>query len=481
MKKTRWIVKLRVILWLILVIILVWIFFKAIVPSGNISYTYDFIKPSRFIGKLTPAERVDEIQGGEQRIIGDPVYFSLRLPRGFDKAKLSVKYKNDNDHLPIMEAGVLVDKQVWNYALEPIENKIIDQLAMVWDVIEEDGSMFLQKEKKYNSIDEFLNNFLDKNEIALYNYDAKELAREYVIEDYQPGGEIQEINLALRGDYEFYTYINNEELNFNFRVMDLNENLASDPIDLNLYYADQLIASEHLPDDGNAQDNGEESEAREIGLKLINLPTGVYKISLRTNNDIITKSITTSQSKISFINKLWVDDSQDNITLYTDSQAINAQTINPGSLQTIEIGEDKLGIEETYRQFSLKAPLGIKEIKIGQGDVILSGNGVFSFNENSLINPQFRKVDNSLDINESGINYILARYIRPKINGEWKEAQAEFNIKDAYWEWSKTSFILSVPGLKADDAIEDSWEINNIKVELVGKTLLEKVKEFFIR
>ena len=155
--KCNFLNKIRTTLWSILALTVLWLFYMAIVPSGKITYIQDFNQDNYFIQKLTPAERIEDKRNGAQKIIGDPVYFSLRTPRRFDSAKVTIKYKNNSD-LPIIETGVLVDKVLWRYDTKLVENKIIDRLAMVWNAIENNGTILLQKQKKYNSIEEFLNN-----------------------------------------------------------------------------------------------------------------------------------------------------------------------------------------------------------------------------------------------------------------------------------------------------------------------------------
>ena len=481
MKKTRRIIKLRIFLGLVLAVVVAWLLYMVVVPGGKITYTYDFKEKNyrlsganKFIGKLMPEERVEPISGGEQKIIGDPVYFSLRLPRKFNKAKLTLEYKNESER-PLLEAGVLMDKIIWRYQLQPIENKIIDKLALVWSMIEEEEIMLLQREKKYEAIENFLANLPPAEEIAIYKYDLK---RGYLIKDYEAGKVRQEINYSLCGPYQFYTYIKNEDLDFTFTLFDLNQNKDRDAIDINLYYDDKLIASRHLDDDGIKTDNGETGEARNLDFKEAGLPEGVYKIELRANDDIVTKKIITGQSKIAFLNKIWLADENDkDISLYTDSQIINAQTINPASLQTIKAGDKELEISSTYRQFSQLLENKGSEIKIARGDIILAGNGVFSFNPENLLDPNFKKVDESFSARAEGINYILASYRIPEEKDGWKVAQAEFDLNNAYREWNKNSFIISIPGLKADDEINDNIQIRGIKIELEGKTLLEKLKE----
>ncbi|MFH1522468.1 MAG: hypothetical protein ABIE43_01455 [Patescibacteria group bacterium] len=489
--------KLRIFLWAGLAIIVSWLLYMGVVPSGKISYVYDFSKPSRFIGKLTPEDRVGFIEDGKQKIIGEPVYFSLRTPRKFNKAKLILKYKNDRD-LPIVETGVLVDKTIWRYDLKPIENNIIDQLVMVWEVINEDGVMFLQREKKFGSVEEFLDSLPKRNEIALYNFD---LNSEFIFENYQAITENTEFSsgypelnsVQLRGPYQFYTYIKNEELDFNFSFFDLNKNDDEDPIDVHLYYESQLIDSRHLEDEGpplnlplaKGEKEGEHALTKERGLvlKVANLPEGVYKIEVRVNDDIITEKIETMQQKLAFINKIWLfENGQTDIGLHTDSRELQVKTINPSSLQIIKAGAKELEIKETYKQFSLVLDVATStEIDLGKDGVIIAGDGVFSFSKEALFNPSFKKVTANLDINIENINYVLANYKKPVEEDKWQIAEAEFNLTNAYREEGRYNFIISIPGLKADGDIEDYIEVDEIKVELEGRSLLEKLKEIFSR
>lgn len=454
----------------------VWFFYMAVVPFGKIVYVQNFKNDKNyFIQKLTPAERVKETEGGSQKIIGNPVYFALRTPRRFNYANLEIKYKN-NSNLPIIEAGVLMDKTVWRYDVKPVENKVIDDLVEKWEVLRQNGIMLLQKQKRYNSIDEFLENLPSRSEIALYNYN---LENKFLLADYQASSQEKVINQALRGNYQIYTYIKNEDLDFDFSFQDINVNKDTDPIEINLYYENQLIDSRHLDDDGIASDNGAMSQIRELKLLTRNLSEGVYKIEIKANDDIITKKITTKQNKIGFIDRIWLaDDNKRNFSIYTDSNYISAQTINPAKLQELQSGDKKLDLKETYKQFDLDlARATSSEIKLQKDDVIISGNGVFSFDREQLINPDFEKVNYRTKIENSNINYILANYESPKIDDGWKIANVELDLNNAYREFSKYSIMFAIPGLKTDDDIDDNIEIKEIKVELEGTTLWEKIKK----
>ena len=466
------IIKFRIFLWLVLVGVVCWLLYMKIAPSGQISYVYDFKKDNYFISKLTPDIRVKQPKDNKQEIVGDPVYFTLRAPRRFDKAKLILKYKN-NSGLPIIETGVLADKIIWRYNLQPIENRIINKLATVWNVTQNNDVMLLQREKKYNNINEFLNNLPEINQIALYNYDLK---NEFLLTDYASSSENNILDYSLRGAWQFWTYIKNENLDFSFIFQDLNKNKDNDPIDLHLYYNNQLINSRHLDDDGISDDNNKISAENELKLKLANLPEGAYKIELRVNDDIITKNIMTKQNRLAFINKLWLVGENNNINLYTDSNAINAQTANPNSLQAVQLDNKELDIDQTYKQFNATTISSTTKLLIEKSDIIISGDGMFSFKKDSLINPNFKKVNANLDIDKQNINYILAKYNIPKEQDGWKIASAEFDLSRAYNEDNKYSFLISIPELRADDDVDDWIEVDEIRMELEGETLWDKIK-----
>ncbi|NCO79708.1 hypothetical protein COT96_01170 [Candidatus Falkowbacteria bacterium CG10_big_fil_rev_8_21_14_0_10_38_22] len=482
--------KIRLILWFALALLAGYLLYQGVRPSGQVSYSHDFSqkdKTSFFIGQLTPAERIKTNTNGSQIVIGDPVYFSLRSLRNFSKAKITLKFQNPDD-LPLIEIGPLVDKIIWRYDLKPLRNKTVDQLALVWPVIRGRGQeILLQRQKKYETINEFLKNPPPLNEIAVYNYNFK---NNYTLPDYQALGKEIAIKYSLRGTYQFYVYIKNEELNLQLAFSDLNKNKDSDQIELNLYYQDKLIDQKVLADTGAGADDGEKINRGKLELVEANLPEGVYKVELRVNDDIITDELVSQQNKLSFINRLWLAGATEkNIELITDSNIINAQTINPASLQNIRIGNKDLNLSNTYQQFSLKNQENISSIKLAKGDVIISGNGVFSFSQDSFFNPIVKKVDSSIDINASGINYVLANYQTPSEQDGWQITEAEFDIANAYREspryqlggTNKISWLISLPGLKAEDDIDDKIIIGEIKVDLQGKSLWEKFKSVFNR
>jgi len=478
--------KIRIFLWSILAAVIAVLLYLGIVPFGKISYVYRFDRTSEFIGALTPKERVNDAQY-PNTMLGDPVYFTLHTPRSFDWALVHLRYKNINhDNLanPIIELGPLVDKISWRYDLRPVENKLIDSMDLVWEKVTSGDLVLLQKEKRFASVDDFLGalNEIDLAKVAVYNYN---LETDYLLRDYKASTRNLVIDRAMRGAYQFYTYIDKENLNFDFEFGDLNKNRDSDPIEVRLFRNNELIETRQLEDDGNRSDDGFENEIRKLNFTVFDLETGVYKLELKANDDIVTEKIVTKQNKLAFVNGVRLHDvGNSDITIFTDSKKIQSKTIYPSSLQTIKIGNFELQLTETYKQFETSVVRAtstdeLTKILLEKDGVFLNGNGVFSYTTESLINPSIKKIDNNIDVRNDGIEYVLARYQAPIVEDDWKTASVAVDLSSAYREKQRYSFLVSIPGLKTDDGIDDGIIIDEVRIDLTGWSLVSRIKNLF--
>jgi hypothetical protein len=172
---------LRIFLWLILASFILFIVWQAVVPSGRAVYEFDFKKSSFFIGRLTPRERVGVIARGQQTITGQPVYFNLWTPRPFNKLKLTIKYKSNQT--PLIEVGLLMNKQSSAYYLQPLNNETLNELYISknWGMIQSGQTILLQREETYANVQDFLNHLPPAKNIAIYNYSL-------------PGGNYKKVN-----------------------------------------------------------------------------------------------------------------------------------------------------------------------------------------------------------------------------------------------------------------------------------------------
>lgn len=161
---------LRIFLWLILAVFVLFAVWQAIVPSGRAVYSFDFESNSFFVGRLTPRERVGNITNGQQKIIGEPVYFNLWTPRPFSKLKLTVRYKNNR--APLLEAGLLLKGQGASYYRQPLHNETINELYRSgnWGVVQDGQTILLQRQETYATVADFLKKLPPAQNIATYNY-----------------------------------------------------------------------------------------------------------------------------------------------------------------------------------------------------------------------------------------------------------------------------------------------------------------------
>ncbi len=469
-------IKIRIILWTALGLLLVWLVYMTVVPGGKITYKQDFTASSYFIRALTPDDRVERTDSHTVKLTGDPVYFALYTPRRFDKAKLTIEYKNDSTK-PIIETGALVDKTVWRYSLKPLDNSLLDRLAGDWNAVREGETLLLQRQPDYDSIGDFLANPPGRGRIAVYNYD---LRLPYLLSGYASSSAMRDIGIALRGDYQFYTYVKDEPLRFDFTFHDLNLNRDPDPVEIILYYNGEPIDSRKVEDAG-APENGQSGGNEKASFDLPGLPEGVYKIAVRAGSDIVTDRIDTAQSKLSLIGKVPLYASgEENFVFYTDSRQIQAVTSRPESLQTLRVGSSTIDMAETYRQYTAQTdakPGQPAPIELEKDGITLTGDGVFTLRPEELLNPAIRKVDATFDPDKEGIDYVIAGYYPPASADGWQTAAADIDLSSAYRENGAYSFIISIPGLRADDEIDDFVEIKSIKADLEGKSLFEKIKE----
>ncbi len=484
--KGQFLFKFRLFLGLILFILVLAFLYLKIVPFGSIAYSRDYTSQFRsgkgFIYGFTPAERVDLKSGEGPRVIGDPVYFSLFTPRTFDKAKVTIVYR-DNLGLdtPLIEAGVLADNIVWRYELRPIDNKTLDYLMLRWHKSEDNGYLFLQKNQNYSSPFD-LERDLAKGQIkgcqnglenclAVYNFSPN---YDYQIANYQPAIPLV-LDKPLRGAHQFYIYLKNEPLRLDFFLVDLNQDLKAAPIEIILSSGSKVIATESLADP-NLKPRSGETEEKIVTLTEKNLPAGIYKVEVKITNDMVIKKIVSSVDRLAFINKIWPVSNTGPLTLYTDSNYLQVKALTPASLQTLSFAGQDFKVGVAYEQFDFKTDSKIKdkEIKLKKDDLILENNGVFAWSPASLFNPTLPKVDRFFSVNTSA-SYIIADYKKPSEEEGVKTATAEFNLKGAYREKGKYSFLISVPGLKTEDEADDYLEIYKIKIELEGRTLWQKI------
>lgn len=477
--------KIRILAWLAVLALLSFFVYLKLAPSGQAVFSRDFSRAPMllggrgFIGRLSPAERLATTTVGTKvypEAIGDPIYFSWRAPRGFDKLKVSVEYENSSPKPLSLSLGLLMDKLIWRYQLQPLAQPVIDRLSSSWTVIREGEVLLLQRQKNYDSIGQFLKKLPPPDEVALYNYNL-----DY---DWHPAAAAPKTVFSapyrLRGSYQFYSYIDGG-LDLRLQLSDLNLNRDPDPISLTVYdRSGQGLASASLADDGVLGDTGERRVSRPLRLSVPSLKAGVYKIELRANDDIMTDKLAGLPFYTAFINKIWAAADPEKpkelspVSFFTDSQQLRLKTSNPAALQDLSFAGRQWKLGEAYSQLQISASsTGWKPINLKKDDVLLEGDGLFSFTKESAFDPDFRRLAAYSDV--SNLDYILARYQAPDCSGQDCLATAELDLSGAYRENGAYSLMLSLPELGASST--KGLIIKSLRLEATGKSLWQKIKE----
>lgn len=423
-------------------------------PLGVFAVEHEVGQASPFIDELKPETRVSDVsetEDGEkvQAIQADPVFFFLHPHREdfFDQVVFDVWFQNNE--LPIVELGGLARVNSETYTLLPLHNRLIDESD--WSRIDEEGLVLLQREKTYNSIEDFFANPPSRNDVAVYRTDFDV---PYRLDGYQPTSATQTIDVSLRGHHEFKTYIRDETLFFTFSYMDMNRDEGDDVVQVTVFNENgQPVAEARAADDGNVSDDAVVDQGlKTLVLNAYGLPEGVYKIVMNTTRDVFFRKILTSQQKIVFLNTLFIGDEigyrepSKGATFYTESKRLRFQTRHAEGVQTVTTGDQSLEIAQPYEWYTLTfADEGLESVAVPTGDVEVVTEGKFAFSPSQYFNPDPVALNAYTTIGQLGVDYVLARYQSPRQEGDWLVATVPFVAWDLYEEDQTWKFSFSTP------------------------------------
>lgn len=468
---------LRLIFYLFLIFICFSLFYLYFSPFGKAYYSKDFSKNYNniFLGrgsiyKLGPADRIIE----KNKLISEPAYFYLKTARAFDNAKIKIKYRlspniaTENNFINI-EAGVLLDKNNWNYRLYPVYNSFLNKCIDSWHVSDYNGLKFFQNKEQFKNLESFLGG-KDFSSLALYNY---KLNNDFVLRDYKTSQDYRAELPKLRGSHSFYTYIKDQSLRFDFTFKNISNNFK-DNIDLFVYLNQDVIFSKSfLPVEFG--DNGVD-----FSLNLPDLPESVYKIEVKTSDDYVIDKLISYLPKVVFLNKINLYDNSDGFEFFSNSSNLRAKVLDASCLASIHLNDDIFNIDRIFKQFTLsfaknKMDQELNFIKSSSCGTLFEGSALFSFNKESFFNPLI------LNLNEynykDNFEFIIADYNKPEFKDGYYISEVEMDLKNSWRENNEYRFIISAPFLDGNN--EKYLEINSVEINLMGKGLKQKLIEYF--
>ncbi len=444
----------------------------------SLSFTYDIVHDSPVISSFFPYGRIErnETEGYvTDDIIVEPVYVDVRIPMGYEKMKLEMEYRTHEQDL--VQVGALKDAISWGYELSTVDYKKLNDLK--WKRLEKDGYVLWQRDKKYSSIDDFVSHVRDEKGVVYYSITD---VPSFKIRDYKVSDKRLVMNNSLRGAHQFYTYIGNEEpLDTKIIFQDINRNIGPDIVSVSIYdMGGNLKFNQVFADDGLVSDKDPATPKRIISLYQTGLSEGAYRIEVQCNDDILIRGIDTAQQYITFINKIYPVDSReyadglidlkfDPSIVFTNSNTFLFKTHHKLGLQTVRVGEFPVEIANTFTPVGYSNEKQENTLLIPLNDVIVTGNGLFSFSRDTFFNPKEMLLGDTT--NFDSVRFIYAKYIIPQnIDDIWRKIETTFNLSNIAITKGTTRLIVSSPYLNERN---ERLRVRKIKVSFF------KEKAFF--
>jgi hypothetical protein len=388
---------------------------------------------------------------------GDPLYFSLYSPRKFNNLDLEIVFRPEFDaEVSNISLGLLVNKELWQYDLQSIYNQAINNYENYYPVYEE-PLLLLQKKEQFKSIDDWLIAFNDEKNplcpdkemhqcLALENLNVEQ---KRLIKPYYnfPSLELNniDINLDLKGRHSFFLYLEKD-----------------DSLDLSLAFSslknDEEVLVEILKDDYSIY-RYQENSLEDLNLNLNNLGAGVYEVNIAISDDIFIERIKTKARALVFKNRFWPN-TKDSLSLITNGNKLNVKLLKPANRQEIIFAGQKYNIDELFVQHKFQTGQSdAYAIELEQGALLLENDAYFALEKKLLFNPGFAKLgaDNKVD-------FVLVNYVLPdKLDDNIFKARVSFNLSNVFYQENLYNFIISIPGLRAEDASNNKLIIESIK------------------
>jgi hypothetical protein len=408
-------------------------------------YGLNYVLRDNQIPPLTPKDRVvfTNILGlTVQRQTADIVYFSTPS-LGYDRASVEIEFINPSDRQSLFMG--YKDRDDWHYFTKPLDLPLINNLG--WIQINTIPPLLFSR-NKYNYKD--FQSFLDKppaEAVGIYQSNGDfEIGW---LPDYKKSSKWTTINTPLRGSHSFYVFLENEPFSLQVKKRDLNWYEGPDTMKVSVYKQGMLMSESTGPDDGISAASRIEGKTQTVVVQDNGSTpdNGVYRVDIKTNDDTVIDSITTTLSKIVWIPPIFP---LSPTTLYTDAKDLTFKTLHTPSIVPILLNGQPIFIPAVNETIPATASANYNVIDLPQGDVIVAGMGFFSLSKDQYFTPFiFKRVDIKTESDLEKINYLITDYLQPhKGNSGYKVSKLEFDLSNSIHTNDTLNWIIQAPGLK---------------------------------
>ncbi len=442
-----------------------WIVWQYYGLSGNFTVTYKFDDASSFISRLGPIgralDREQNVTSGDyyQRVISDPVYFSVNLPSPYPVIDVTMEYQNPAQQ--IVQLGVRLldeDDSATAYQFQPLENKFVDNSD--WQSLTNADYVLLQREPTYQSVDEFIAQPPAAAKVGTF---LTTIDWPFQDETYVASDRNINITVPVRGAHKLSTYLSDEPLDFTFTYEDINYAAGEDSFNITVTYRGTELLSQAVTDDGDSGISGSSAGPRMIHIALPNPAAGVYNINLQSNDDIIFTRIQSPQDRLVFNKTIHLAGTAEytNVipdivttpaTLYSNSAVLTAAAKHFYGIQTVKFYNTTLSLNRVDVPFVWRNPVWdyAYDVTFPNNDVYVTSDTFLAVDPAQWFDPAFgfRPLQQNTDLAQ--LDYIISRrYSEPERLRSWTTTSARFDLtKVARADPTMVDFILSAPGLE---------------------------------
>lgn len=327
---------------------------------------------------------------------------------------------------------------------------------------------------QYDSVDAFQANPPDMDTIGLVGVDRMTYTR---IENYQPNQTPVQLGYTLRGSHQFYVYAADETLKFSFDKIDLNRVTGTDGVGVRVARIGDLQASGrvwlktvNVGDDGVSGREGPRGNSQPVSVEIPDASPGMYLVDIAAGVDVLLDNFVSAQRNLSFTGSLYIADGPayaepkfTPLSLRTNSRVVNLAANHEQGRQNVLINGKKITLPGVKVNHQASDLTGTTTIDIPKGDIIVSGDGLFSVGGFSLLPAGARSVDVTTPTLElDNVDYILAEYV-PRASGT-PEIDRTFDLNELDLKVKTVTFSIDAPGLQTSGA---TLGLKDIRVSLI--------------
>lgn len=451
---------------------------------------YKSTDPQKNLSLLGPKERIalETIESLQvQKQINDLVYFSTKMPHGFDRARVKVIFKNPSPN-QTLSLG-FKDQPNYHYQTITIDAPLINRL--VWPKTGTGPYLYHQFPFK-GTVDNFFINPPPGAFVGIFDFDKNLLTEQNIfnIDNYKPGNSDTVIDVPLRGKVIFYAYVKDEPFKLIVEKQDLNRLEDPDDVSIKIYKENENVYTATISDDGITDKSAKTLFPQEADIKNPGpgLPeAGVYKIVIDANSDTVIKKITTNLHKIVFETPLFPVANSDaypqisketkSVSIFTNALEVSASIMHREASQSVVLNDKTLDLIEPNIETLISAKEatpsanGLFNLEFPKSDVLIKGLGYFAFSQSQFFEPSKFKIQPiSQKSDLSKINYLLTDYVPWSEQNGWLIAERSFDIQNAFIDKGSLSWILKAPGLAENG---NEIIIKEIEVELVKNPIID--------